>query len=65
MLKRKRNGLFFAQQAVRRALAPREGLERAALDVGSGSGSWLIDMAKQFPHVDFLGIDLAPANLNM
>ncbi|KAG9048510.1 hypothetical protein FS837_012700 [Tulasnella sp. UAMH 9824] len=65
MLKRKRNGLFFAQQAVRRALAPREGVERAALDVGSGSGSWLFDMAKQFPHVDFLGIDLAPANLNM
>lgn len=65
MLKRKRNGLFFAQQAVRRALAPREGVERAALDVGSGSGSWVFDMAKQFPHVDFLGIDLAPANLNM
>ncbi|KAG8998280.1 hypothetical protein FRB90_012341, partial [Tulasnella sp. 427] len=65
MIKRKRNGLFFAQHAVRRALAAREGPEPAVLDIGSGSGTWLIEMSKQFPHVDFLGIDLAPANLNM
>ncbi|KAJ1549555.1 hypothetical protein HK405_011091 [Cladochytrium tenue] len=28
------------------------------LDVGCGTGSWCIDMAKQFPHADVTGIDL-------
>ncbi|KAG9016617.1 hypothetical protein FRB90_002778 [Tulasnella sp. 427] len=32
-------------------------------DIGSGSGSWMLDMAKMFPHAEFVGMDLAPANL--
>ncbi|KAG8913493.1 hypothetical protein FRC00_002290 [Tulasnella sp. 408] len=66
MLKQMRNGLFFAVDDVRRALAPREDPESqpAVLDIGSGSGLWMIDMAKMFPHVEIVGIDLAPANLS-
>lgn len=27
---------------------------------GCGNGAWLVDMAYEFPHVDFLGVDLIP-----
>ncbi|KAG8910890.1 hypothetical protein FRC01_006066, partial [Tulasnella sp. 417] len=66
MLKQMRNGLFLADEDVRRALAPREDPESqpAVLDIGSGSGSWMVDMARMFPHAEIVGIDLAPANLN-
>ena len=26
-------------------------------------GAWALDMAKEFPHADVLGIDLVPTNL--
>ncbi|KAG8909672.1 hypothetical protein FRC00_009675 [Tulasnella sp. 408] len=54
MLKVVRNGLFFAADDVRRALAPREDPESqpAVLDIGSGSGLWMVDMAKMFPHAE-------------
>ncbi|KIO29851.1 hypothetical protein M407DRAFT_21104 [Tulasnella calospora MUT 4182] len=64
MLWKKRGGLFYAPQAVRRALAPREGSRPSILDVGSGSGSWVIEMGRQFPHAEVVGLDLAPANLS-
>ncbi|KIO29852.1 hypothetical protein M407DRAFT_46039, partial [Tulasnella calospora MUT 4182] len=64
MLKRRRGGLFYAPQAVRRALAPRDGSRPSILDVGSGSGSWVIEMGRQFPHAEVVGLDLAPANLS-
>ncbi|KAG9050551.1 hypothetical protein FS837_004408 [Tulasnella sp. UAMH 9824] len=66
MLKKIRNGLFFAAEDVRRALAPREDVESqpAVLDIGSGSGSWMVDMAKMFPHAEIVGVDLVPANLS-
>lgn len=66
MLKTARNGLFFAADDVRRALAPRKDSEPqpAVLDIGSGSGLWMVDMAKMFPHADIVGVDLAPANLS-
>ena len=56
----------FAEEDVRRVLAPRKDSERqpAVLDIGSGSGSWMVDMAKMFPHADVVGIDLVPANLS-
>ncbi|KAG9048512.1 hypothetical protein FS837_012702 [Tulasnella sp. UAMH 9824] len=63
MLKKKRGGLFYAPQAVRKALASREGSQPSILDVGSGSGSWVIEMGKLFPHVEVVGLDLVPANL--
>ncbi|KAG8912285.1 hypothetical protein FRC01_005177 [Tulasnella sp. 417] len=64
MLKKKRGGLFYAPQAVRKALAPREGSRPSILDVGSGSGTWVIEMGRQFPHAEVVGLDLAPANLS-
>ncbi|KAG9015682.1 hypothetical protein FRB90_004471 [Tulasnella sp. 427] len=64
MLKTKLNGLFFPSMPVRRALAPRQTTIPAILDLGTGSGSWAIDMAKLFPHAEVLGLDLVPANLN-
>ncbi|KAG8956110.1 hypothetical protein FRC00_005075, partial [Tulasnella sp. 408] len=66
MLKKMRNGLFLAADDVQRALAPREDPEPppAILDLGSGSGSWMLDMAKMFPHAELVGLDLAPANLS-
>lgn len=66
MLKIVRNGLFFAEDDVRRALAPRADSEPqpAVLDIGSGSGLWMVDMANMFPHAEIAGIDLAPANLS-
>ncbi|CAG7855173.1 SubName: Full=Uncharacterized protein {ECO:0000313/EMBL:CCA75402.1} [Serendipita indica DSM 11827] len=30
------------------------------LPSGCGNGAWLVDMAYEFPHVDFLGVDLIP-----
>ncbi|KAG8904698.1 hypothetical protein FRC01_008636, partial [Tulasnella sp. 417] len=64
MLKKLRGGLFYPPQVVRKALAPRESSRPSVLDVGSGSGTWVIEMGKQFPHVEVVGLDLAPLNLS-
>ncbi|RDX56492.1 S-adenosyl-L-methionine-dependent methyltransferase [Lentinus brumalis] len=56
--------LYPAPNLVRRALAPRPGKTAAILDVGTGSGSWAIDMAKQFPHCSVVGVDLAPPRVD-
>ncbi|KAI0723973.1 S-adenosyl-L-methionine-dependent methyltransferase [Cerioporus squamosus] len=56
--------LYPAPNLVRRALAPRPGKTPAVLDVGTGSGSWAIDMAKQFPHCSVVGVDLAPPRVD-
>ncbi|KIY43367.1 S-adenosyl-L-methionine-dependent methyltransferase [Fistulina hepatica ATCC 64428] len=37
-----------------------KGEQRRALDVGTGCGSWVIDLADEFPHVKVFGADLAP-----
>lgn len=63
MLKIKLGGLFLQPRAVHRALAPRNGTMPGVLDVGSGSGSWVLDMGELFPHAEVVGLDLAPANL--
>ncbi|KAG8904079.1 Eukaryotic peptide chain release factor GTP-binding subunit [Tulasnella sp. 403] len=64
MLRKKMNGIFLRPDAVRRALAPRQDRTPTVLDVGAGSGSWVVDMAKMFPHAEVTGLDLAPANLS-
>ncbi|KAG9301185.1 hypothetical protein G9A89_012568 [Geosiphon pyriformis] len=30
------------------------------LDVGCGTGNWILEMAKLYPHVKFFGIDMSP-----
>ncbi|KDQ60927.1 hypothetical protein JAAARDRAFT_173301 [Jaapia argillacea MUCL 33604] len=55
--------LYAAPDLVRSALRPRNGPQPAILDIGTGSGSWALDMAKEFPHCDVVGIDLAPVRL--
>ncbi|KIO32955.1 hypothetical protein M407DRAFT_90994 [Tulasnella calospora MUT 4182] len=65
MLKAAFGGLYVRQAgpAVRRALAPRkDGDPNAILDIGTGSGCWIIDMAKQYPHIEAIGMDLVPPN---
>lgn len=52
MLKIKLGGLFLQPRAVQRALVPRNGSIPAVLDVGSGSGSWVLDMGEMFPHAE-------------
>ncbi|KAG8894856.1 hypothetical protein FRC01_012703, partial [Tulasnella sp. 417] len=64
MLKKLRGGLFYPPHVVRKALAPRDDSRPSVLDVGSGSGTWVIEMGKQFPHVEVVGLDLAPLNLS-
>ncbi|KAG8996160.1 hypothetical protein FRB90_012813 [Tulasnella sp. 427] len=59
LLTRIRNGLFLCKEGVHRALASKAGDPRpVVLDVGCGSGFWTVEMAKQFPEVDVVGIDL-------
>ncbi|KAG8906971.1 hypothetical protein FRB99_005613 [Tulasnella sp. 403] len=59
-------GLYFRPDVVEKILAPRpEGSPATTIvDIGTGSGIWAIEMAKRFPHVQVVGIDLAPPNLS-
>ncbi|KAG8955734.1 hypothetical protein FRC04_007725 [Tulasnella sp. 424] len=50
--------LFACPELVRAALAPRDDRRPAILDVGTGSGAWAVDMSKEFPHCDVVGMDL-------
>lgn len=45
-------------------LAPAPGITRKVLDLGSGTGVWAIDMAREYPHVSVVGVDLAPTPLD-
>ncbi|KAF8604634.1 S-adenosyl-L-methionine-dependent methyltransferase [Ceratobasidium sp. AG-I] len=48
-------------EAIRRRLEHREGETIHIADLGSGSGHWITEMAREFPHVQALGIDLSPS----
>jgi ubiquinone/menaquinone biosynthesis C-methylase UbiE len=54
----------YATQAVcgRRYYAPLEN-PKHAIDIGTGTGTWLKEMAVDFPECQFLGIDLSPSKL--
>ncbi|KAF8603539.1 hypothetical protein BDV93DRAFT_544706 [Ceratobasidium sp. AG-I] len=41
-------------------LAPTSERQRRVADLGCGPGKWTLQCAADFPHVDVLGIDLAP-----
>ncbi|KAG8925392.1 hypothetical protein FRC03_002497 [Tulasnella sp. 419] len=56
------NSLYPAPELVRKVLAP--GPEApSVLDIGTGSGRWVLDMAAEFPHAEIVGLDLAPPTL--
>ncbi|KAI0691028.1 S-adenosyl-L-methionine-dependent methyltransferase [Cytidiella melzeri] len=56
-------GLYPAGNLVRWALRPRADRRPSILDIGTGSGRWVIDMAIEFSHCDVVGVDLAPPRL--
>jgi len=56
--------LYPARERVKQVLAPRQLGKPAILDVGTGSGSWAMAMAREFPHAEVVGIDLAPVRPN-
>ncbi|KAG8928682.1 hypothetical protein FRC00_001683 [Tulasnella sp. 408] len=61
MLKSATGGLYLPREAVRTALSPRaDGSIPRVLDIGTGSGKWVTDMGKEFPHAEVVGLDLVP-----
>lgn len=63
MLKYAMDGIFVNSEAANRALSSKDGKTPAALDVGTGAGSWVVDCARMYPEAEVVGLDLAPANL--
>ncbi|KAJ2980216.1 hypothetical protein NUW54_g11035 [Trametes sanguinea] len=45
---------------VRELLAMSLGEQRRVVDLGTGTGQWVLDMAHEFPHVRFYGVDIVP-----
>ncbi|QRV91165.1 methyltransferase domain protein [Ceratobasidium sp. AG-Ba] len=46
---------------VEKKLIPRpSGRRRCVLDVGTGTGSWVREMAEKHPNADFVGVDIVP-----
>ncbi|KAF7309180.1 Methyltransf-25 domain-containing protein [Mycena kentingensis (nom. inval.)] len=41
-------------------LAPDPARTKVVLDLCTGTGKWVIDMARAFPHVSFRGLDIVP-----
>ncbi|KAG8988855.1 hypothetical protein FRB94_002181 [Tulasnella sp. JGI-2019a] len=58
MIRLKYRGLYLRPKDVRRVLAVRPGYTPTILDIGTGSGIWPIEMAREFPHAQVLGVDL-------
>ncbi|KAG8768465.1 hypothetical protein FRB91_010007 [Serendipita sp. 411] len=53
-------GLYPAKEVIRAVLEPKEGETKSILDLGCGTGTWAIEMAREYPDAEVLGIDLAP-----
>ncbi|KAJ8085179.1 hypothetical protein PM082_003966 [Marasmius tenuissimus] len=39
---------------------PNRDRQLIAVDIGTGMGQWCIEMAEEFPHVEFYGLDIVP-----
>ncbi|KIM19471.1 hypothetical protein M408DRAFT_31192 [Serendipita vermifera MAFF 305830] len=59
MLKLLLDGLFPCPELVAKVLKDEEGRTKSILDLGSGSGSWCLDVSNQFPQAQVVGIDIA------
>ncbi|KAG8877169.1 hypothetical protein FRB97_003624 [Tulasnella sp. 331] len=60
MLKYHLGALYPCSTRVEWLLRPGQNVRPGVLDVGTGSGRWPLDMAREFPHADVIGIDLVP-----
>lgn len=56
-------GLYPAKDMVQAILAPEKGKNKSILDLGCGTGIWVVEMAKQFPWARVVGVDLAPCSI--
>ncbi|KAG8962454.1 hypothetical protein FRC00_009443 [Tulasnella sp. 408] len=65
MLKTLVDGLYVVPDLVKKALDPTQRCQKCGvLDVGTGSGIWAVEMAKEFPSADVVGMDLVnPVNV--
>jgi trans-aconitate methyltransferase len=54
-------GLYPCAEVVRAVLSPVPGETKRILDIGCGSRIWPIEMAKEFPHVEVIGLDVPQA----
>ena len=44
-------------------VAPITPTTRLILDVGTGTGIWAVEMARQFPNAQVIGVDVDPAQI--
>jgi len=54
-------GPFAAPSLVKARLQYEFGVEKSVLDLGTGGGIWAVSVAQEFPHVQVVGVDLAPS----
>ncbi|KAG8926359.1 hypothetical protein FRC02_008947 [Tulasnella sp. 418] len=54
------DSLYAAPDLVRAAMIPSQSYTPAAVDLGTGSGQWAVEFAREFPHASVVGIDIAP-----
>lgn len=52
---------FAVPDLVHARLSPESGVEKSVLDLGTGGGNWAVNVAQEFPHVQVVGVDLAPS----
>ncbi|KAG8814264.1 hypothetical protein FRC17_001236 [Serendipita sp. 399] len=53
-------GLYPAREDIQVLLAPQEGETKRILDIGCGTGTWAIEMARLHPHCEIVAVDLSP-----
>jgi trans-aconitate methyltransferase len=54
-------GLYPCPDVVQSILSPVPGETKRIMDIGCGSRIWAIEMAKEFPHAEVIGVDVPQA----